>query len=208
MSRSAREDETYTEYVTAKVPWLRRIAFLLCQDWHRADDLVQTSIAKLYLNWDRGCRLQSLDGYARAIVVNTFLAEQRSPWWKRVALYREHEQVSVIADLSRTDSDAAIDLRRALALLPARQRAAIVLRYYCELSIEESAAALDCSPGNIKSQTSRGLATLRRVLGEEYVSHRTSALGTTSKPAGHTPPENGSSLSGISAHARTDIICR
>ncbi|MBR7835059.1 SigE family RNA polymerase sigma factor [Actinospica durhamensis] len=208
MSRSTREDETYTEYVTAKVPWLRRIAFLLCQDWHRADDLVQSSIAKLYVNWDRACRLQSLDGYVRAIVVNTFLAEQRSPWWKRVVLYREHEQVSVVADRSRTDSDAAIDLRRALALLPARQRAAIVLRYYCELSIEESAEALACSPGNIKSQTSRGLAGLRRMLGEEYVANRTSTLGAITEPAGRTPPEDGSSLSEISAHVRTEIIRR
>ena len=168
MTRGKRDEDAYAQYVTAKLPWLRRIAYLLCQDWHRADDLVQTSIAKLYINWPKAAQVAHLDGYARAILVNTFLAEQRSHWWKRVVLYDDGHQDTQIAGRAGADSDAAIDVRRALALLPPRQRAIIVLRYYCELSIEETAAELGCSTGNVKSQSSRGLAGLRKLLGEDY----------------------------------------
>lgn len=79
MTEASRQVQ-FTEYAEARLPWLRRVAFLLCQDWHRADDLVQTSVTKLYLNWDRVDRTANPDGYVRTILVNTFLAEQRSPW--------------------------------------------------------------------------------------------------------------------------------
>jgi RNA polymerase sigma factor (sigma-70 family) len=148
MTRGKRDEDAYAQYVTAKLPWLRRIAYLLCQDWHRADDLVQTSIAKLYINWLKAAQVAHLDGYVRAILINTFLAEQRTHWWKRVVLYHDGDQDTKIVGRAGADSDAAIDLRRALALLPPRQRAIVVLRYYCELSIEETAAELGCSTGN------------------------------------------------------------
>jgi RNA polymerase sigma factor (sigma-70 family) len=63
-----------------------------------------------------------------------------------------------------TEADTSVDLRTALAAVPPRQRAAIVLRYYCDLSVEETATVLRCSPGTVKSQTARGLAALRRLL--------------------------------------------
>jgi RNA polymerase sigma-70 factor (sigma-E family) len=144
------------------VPWLRRVAYLLCQDWHRADDLVQTAITKLYVHWRRVSKLENLDAYVRAVLVNTYLAEQRTTWWRRVVPIqspRERDAAAVTADL-----DVALDLAAALAALPARQRAAVVLRHYCDLSVEEAADVLQCSPGTVKSQTSRGLATLRAAL--------------------------------------------
>jgi len=159
MAENGRDAE-FTEYVTAAGPWLRKVAYLLCQDWHRADDLVQTSITRLYVHWNRASRVENLDGYARAILVNAFLAEQRSPWWKRVAVQRDPIE-SAVFDF---DVDASLDLRDALASLPPRQRTTLVLRYFCDLSIEQTASALDCSPGTVKSQTSRGLDTLRRVM--------------------------------------------
>jgi RNA polymerase sigma-70 factor (sigma-E family) len=157
-------DEAYTAYVSAKVPWLRRVAYLLCEDWHRADDLVQTAITKLYVNWRRAARVENLDGYVRTILVNTYLAEQRTSWWRRVVPIQHFDEQAQVAAAEAVDTDAALDTVAALATLPPRQRAAIVLRHYCDLSVEETAEMLGCSTGTIKSQTARGLATLRATL--------------------------------------------
>lgn len=156
MRRSAR-DEQYTSYVTDRLPWLQRVAYLLCQDWDRADDLVQTALTRLYVNWHRAASVENLDGYARTVLVRVFLAEQRTAWWKRVSTGRRPPEPSEVS----ADLDLGLDLRDALRALPARQRAAVVLRYYCDLSIEQTADALNCSTGTVKSQTSRGLAALR-----------------------------------------------
>ncbi|WP_031077051.1 SigE family RNA polymerase sigma factor [Streptomyces sp. NRRL WC-3742] len=153
--------EEFTEYVASRSGWLRRVAYLLCGDWHRADDLVQETITKLYVNWSRASRVENLDGYTRRILVNTFLAEQRSPWWRRTIRSATDPDAAVARDV---DLDAALDLRRALAALPPRQRAAVVLRYYCDLTIEQAAEALGCSSGNVKSQSSRALDALRGTL--------------------------------------------
>jgi RNA polymerase sigma-70 factor (sigma-E family) len=159
---TAADDDAYTEYVSAKMQWLRGVAFLLCQDWHRADDLGQATITKLYVHWRRASQMANIDGYVRTILVNTFLSEQRSPWWKRVAPQLEDPQSPVRA----TDVEGVLDLREALKTLPPRQRATVVLRYYDELSVQETAEVLGCSEGNVKSQTSRALDSLRRVLSD------------------------------------------
>ena len=155
-------DAAYVEYVTARALWFRRVAFLLCGDLDRADDLVQTSVTKLYADWGRIRNVENLDGYARTIIVNTFLSEQRSPWWKRVTL--GHEATPEEPETAPADLDLSLDLDEALAAVPPRQRAVLVLRFYCDLSVREAAAVLGCSTGNIKSQTSRGLNTLRNQL--------------------------------------------
>jgi RNA polymerase sigma factor (sigma-70 family) len=148
----------FTDYVGARQAWLRRIAYLLCQDWHRADDLVQTSLTKLYFNWRRIDETANPDAYARKVLVNTFLTEQRSPWWKRVVLHREADGADQGAferaggRQAGPDLEGAVDLRRALPLLPPKQRAVIVLRYYCELSIAEAAGALGCSTGTLNAR--------------------------------------------------------
>ncbi|HTJ70622.1 MAG TPA: SigE family RNA polymerase sigma factor [Actinospica sp.] len=157
-----RRDAAFTEYVAAKGPWLRKVAYLLCQDWHRADDLVQNSIIKLYVQWPQAERIGNLDGYARRVVVNTFLAEQRSSWWRRVVLHEP--EYAGHADAGIAHVETSLDLADALGALPARQRATVVLRYFCDLSVEETATALSCSAGTVKSQTARGLDALRRVL--------------------------------------------
>lgn len=149
------DDDGYTEYVTAKAPWLRKVAFLLCQDWHRADDLTQTTIIKLHAHWRRVRRTGNLDGYARTILVNAFISEQRSHWWKRVTLFAgpaagaEPEPAEQLAAGLERDLDLGLDLETALAAIPPRQRAVIVLRYYCDLSVEETASALRCSAGTL-----------------------------------------------------------
>lgn len=160
-------DAEFTEYVTARQAWLRRVAYLLCGDWHRADDLVQSAITKLYAHWHRAGRADNVDGYARRTLVNTYLAEQRTGWAKWTILHRfgggsfpdPEPDPAAISDL-----DLGLDLKAALYRLPPRQRATVVLRFYCDLSIEQTAHAMGCSAGNVKSQSSRGLATLRNLL--------------------------------------------
>jgi RNA polymerase sigma-70 factor (sigma-E family) len=160
MAADPARDAEFTEYVTAKALWLRKVAFLLCGDWHSADDLVQAAITKLYTNWHRASRAHNIDGYARTTLVNTFLADQRSSWTRWVVLHDVHDNPAV----QQGDIDAALDLRVALASLPPRQRATVVLRYFCDLSVDEVAQTMGCSPGNVKSQTARGIDTLRRLL--------------------------------------------
>jgi RNA polymerase sigma-70 factor (sigma-E family) len=158
----ADHDSSFTQYAESALPRLRPVAHLPCRDWHRADDLVQTSAVELYVHCDKASQIGNVDGYLRTILVNTFIEEQRTTWWKRISLH--HEQAP---DPAAPEQDLAgrLDLREALAGIPARQRATLVLRYYCELSVEETAQTLGCSVGTVKSQTSRGLGNLRRAIG-------------------------------------------
>ncbi|WP_410574067.1 SigE family RNA polymerase sigma factor [Amycolatopsis sp. cmx-4-61] len=155
-------DAGFTEYVTTRAGWLRKVAYLLCGDWHRADDLVQSAITRLYTNWPRASRADNVDGYVRRTLVNTFLAEQRTSWWRRVDL-RENDQDP---PTPRADLESALDLRSALKRLPARQRATVVLRYFCDLPVAETARALGCSEGTVKSQTAKAVEALRELLRE------------------------------------------
>jgi RNA polymerase sigma-70 factor (sigma-E family) len=158
------QDAHFAEYVSLRGAWLRKLGYLLSGDWHQADDLAQATITKLYARWHR-LDVHNLDAYVRTTLVNTFLAERRSPW-RRVLLRGEPEQIA-----PQSDVEAILDLRQALAMLPARQRATVVLRYYCDLTVEQTAVALNCSEGTVKSQTARGLDTLRVTL----ASHRPAA---------------------------------
>jgi RNA polymerase sigma-70 factor (sigma-E family) len=159
----AGRDEEFTAYVTARMAWLRRVAYLLCQDWHRADDLVQSAITRLYVHWRRASAADNVDGYARTVLVRVFLAEQRGGWRQRVRVVERTPDVAA----EPADHAGGVDLRAALAALPPRQRAAVVLRFYCDLSVEQTAGVLGCSAGTVKSQTARGLDALRRALEPE-----------------------------------------
>lgn len=154
-------DAEYTEYVQSRQQWLRRVAYLLCQDWQGADDLVQSAITRLYTHWGRARDAARIDAYARAILVRCFLSERRSAWSRRVTLLNEHFDAPGRA----VDHDTYLDVQAALAALPPRQRATLVLRFYCDLPVEETARELGCSVGTVKSQTSKGLEALRRALG-------------------------------------------
>lgn len=156
---SSRDDE-YTEYVAARMTSLRRVAYLLCQDWNRADDLVQATITQLYVHWARARAADHIDAYARTILVREFLTERRSAWARRVNLDGRVPEMPNHAP----DHDAALDLRAALAKVPPRQRATLVLRFYCDLNVGQAARVLGCSAGTVKSQTSKGLGALRQAL--------------------------------------------
>ena len=156
-----RHDDEFAEYVAARMLALHRLAVLLCQDGHRADDLVQAAVTKLYMHWAKAKAASDIDAYARTIVVREFLSERRTGWARRVTLSGQ------VPDRPSAghDSDAAIDMQAALAALPPRQHATLVLRFYCDLNVEQAALALGCSAGTVKSQTAKALASLRRSLG-------------------------------------------
>ena len=197
-------DAAYTEYVTAKTPWLRWVAFLLCQDWHRADDLLQTTAAKLYATWPRASRVENLDGYTRKILINTFLAEQRSLWWKRVLVHGDGETPD--APVAQPDVDAALDLRAALLTLTAKQRTVLVLRYYDDLSVAETADTLRCSTGNVKKQTSVALAALRKALGVAASAEPDDSADSADSAEPADPDDRASSARRRSAYACLDPV--
>jgi DNA-directed RNA polymerase specialized sigma24 family protein len=139
---SASRDAEFTEYASARLPVLRRLAMVLCHDWQRADDLVQAAITKLYLHWDKARAADHVDAYAKAVLVREFVHEQRSGRVKRVSL------TGGMADrpAGGVDHDAVLDLRGAVAALPPRQRATLVLRFYCDLNVALAAGSGEFRP--------------------------------------------------------------
>jgi RNA polymerase sigma-70 factor (sigma-E family) len=151
------EDE-FVGFVLGSQVRLRRIAYLVCGDWHRAEDIVQTALAKMYVHWTRIRRDDGPDRYVRRAVVNAAIDERRRPW------RREH----AVADLP--ESPAVIELPtdtmvvQALMSLPSRQRAVVVLRYVEDLDVAQTALILGISNGTVKSQAAKGLDALRKRL--------------------------------------------
>jgi RNA polymerase sigma-70 factor (sigma-E family) len=159
--RDASEEE-YVEYVTARIPALRRLAYLLAGDEHRADDLVQQTITRLYVKWSRAKAADNLDAYVRTMLVRTYVDERRLGW-ARVRLFRDAPEPPPYQNDGIEDRQV---VRAALRQVPRRQQAVLVLRFFYDLSVDDVAEMLGCSTGTVKSQTARGLATLRRLLGE------------------------------------------
>ena len=182
---TSQRDADYTEYVEFRLPALRRLALLLCQDRHRADDLVQQAVIRVYMRWAKASAASNTDAYVDAILVREFLHERRSVWARRVSVTDELPEAPVLT----ADRDGLMDLQAAVAALPRRQRAVLVLRYYCDLSIDQTATALGCSPGTVKSQTAKALATLRSRLGSgaAITTARTQASALVRRRAGKGP---------------------
>lgn len=138
--------------------WVR-IAYLMCGDWAHAEDLVQTALLRLYLKWPR-INLDGVDAYARRTILRLVIDESRRP----------HRRREIPGDLpefaaATGDPDTGMDVRAALLLVPTRQRAVLILRYFNQLSVAETAEVMRVTQGTVKSQTSRGLQTMRHILG-------------------------------------------
>lgn len=166
--------EGYREFVLARGAALSRAAYLLTGDRSAAEELTQAALVKAALRWRRVVAAGNPEAYVRRILVNEHIS-----WWRRFGRrelacgYQEREKPG----LDPADAAAQrLDLAAALARLPKRQRAVIVLRFYEDLTEAETAAAMGCSVGTVKSQASAGLAKLRRLL-----SH--SDLGVPHAPA-------------------------
>ena len=152
------DDPGFRDYVTARSRSLLRTAYLLTGNRADAEDLVQAALAKTYLAWDRIEDRSALDGYVRRAMVNTHIS-----WWRRRRL--EEYPTDEIPDQAVADqtgtSDLADTLRRAVDRLPQRMRAAVVLRYFEDMTEAEVADALGVSLGTVKSTVSRAVAKLR-----------------------------------------------
>ncbi|HEV2373530.1 MAG TPA: SigE family RNA polymerase sigma factor [Streptosporangiaceae bacterium] len=152
------DERGFREYVTARSGSLLRMAYLLTRNQADAEDLVQAALAKTFLAWDRIEDRRALDGYVRRAMVNTHIS-----WWRRRRV--EEYPTDVIPDQAVADhtgrSELQDALRRALDRLPSRMRAAVVLRYYEDMSEAEIAEILGISQGTVKSAVSRGVAKLR-----------------------------------------------
>ncbi len=160
------EEAEFAVYVTERRDRVRRTAYLLCGDWHRADDLTQLAFVKLYGAWDRVRDKGALDAYVRTSLVRSVVDESRRPW-RREQFVDEVPEVgsgrTADVDLSAVIADRAV-MREALEQVPPGQRAVLVLRYYEGASVAEAAAILDCAEGTVKSQTARGLVALKAAL--------------------------------------------
>lgn len=156
-------DDEFREYVLARRASLVRTATLLTAgDAHLAEDLVQATLSRLYVAWPRFRKMTNPEGYVRRALVNALVDETRRPWRRE----RSHAELPEPAVPAEPVSPGRVEaLNEALAALPPRMRAALVLRYFHDLSVEDTADALGCSQGTVKSQTARGIDRLRVVLG-------------------------------------------
>ena len=149
-------DQEFAEFFSAHFDGARRIAYAMCGSWSDAEEIAQAAFVKLYARWSK-IRIETVDAYLRTIVTRVFLDTKR----------RGRAREQVVADLPDTiappDAGPAerMALRSALMAVPPGQRAVLVLRFVADLSVEQVAETLGCSTGTVKSQTARGLATLR-----------------------------------------------
>ncbi|GAB1513652.1 RNA polymerase sigma factor [Actinophytocola sp. KF-1] len=158
------DQESFRDFAVLHAASLRRSAFLFCGDWHLAEDLMQATLIKVYRSWARVQKHDSLANYGRTVLLRTWLDEKRRPW------RRSEHSAADVPESPDPSADPAASAHRswvrdvvhqALLRLPPRQRAAVVLRYFDDLSVAETAAVMGCSHGTVKSQTARGLETLR-----------------------------------------------
>lgn len=159
--RTEERDAAYTEFVRARRTHLRRIAYATCGDWHRADDLVQTALVKLYVAWPRVQRAGAEEAYARTIIMRSNIDESRRPWRRERPGLDGTPAPTAREPLPVEERSALFE---ALQRLPQMQRKAVLLRHWLGLSVAETAAELRISEGTVKSHTSRAIAALQATL--------------------------------------------
>ncbi|MBM7774037.1 RNA polymerase sigma-70 factor (sigma-E family) [Actinokineospora baliensis] len=144
----------------------RRIAFLVCGDWRSAEDVVQVALLRLYRHWHR-IESAGLDAYARRVIVRLAVDEASHRRRRGEVLDGVPERpVDAVA------TEEVLAVRSALREIPPRQRAVLVLRFYGDLSVAETATTLGISAGTVKSQCARGLSALRALLSEPAAEQR------------------------------------
>lgn len=157
-------DETdFIAYAESARGRLRQVAYLICGDWDRAEDAVQEALARLYVRWSRIDRSLGLRTYTHRTVVSAVLDGAKRPW-RRERVSPQPVDETVPASPSGPSVEDRMVIVEALATLPVRQRTCVVLRYFEDLTVRETAQSLRISDGTVKSQTARGLDTLREAL--------------------------------------------
>ncbi len=166
-------EEQFREFVRTRAAPLHRAAFLLCGDWHLADDLVQEALAKTFRHWRRVQLADSPDAYVRRILVNEVNRHFRRNR-RTVPLADVHGGGHDPADPSQPDASSGLARRElllsALLALPERQRATVVLRYLEGMTEADTAATLGCSEGTVKSQAFRALNALSHLISRQELS--------------------------------------
>jgi RNA polymerase sigma-70 factor (sigma-E family) len=153
-----RDEAGFRAFVEANGATLLHAARLLTGDHHRGEDLVQTALTKVYLKWGR---IDAPLPYARRALVNAHIDQTRRRWWGERPTETLPEPADRGAPSDEAASESRDELRRILAGLAPKERAVVVLRYYCDLSEQETAATLGLPLGTVKSTCSRALARLR-----------------------------------------------
>jgi RNA polymerase sigma-70 factor (sigma-E family) len=151
--------EDFVEFAAAAVPRLRWTAFLLCGDWHMAEDLAQTTLTKMFVHWRRIKRQDAVFSYASRTLVNTYIASRRGRKSGEIVTDAVPEQM-----LMPDSPETRMVVMSALATLAPRARAVVVLRFWADMSVQQVAEALGCSEGTVKSQTARALDKMRPIL--------------------------------------------
>jgi len=153
-----RELDGFDAFVLARRRPLLRMAWLLTGDWHLAEDLVQTALLRCYPRWPRISR-DNPDAYVRRAIVRV-----HASWWRRrwrsetpTAVLPDHAGISDGLD----ETDLRCSVAEVLATLPLRQRTTVVLRYFADMTEAQTAEAMGCTVGTVKSQNVKALARLR-----------------------------------------------
>jgi RNA polymerase sigma-70 factor (sigma-E family) len=152
----------FSAFVAATRPSLRRTALFLTGEHYAADDLVQETLIAVYRRWDQLDAQSAASGYARHAMVRIFISDRRHAHWRRESLRAPSDLPDRPAEATTRDPDPL--LNRVLAAVPPRQRATLVLRYYYDRSVTDTAMMLGCTPATVRSQTTRALRTARKVL--------------------------------------------
>jgi RNA polymerase sigma-70 factor (sigma-E family) len=165
-NQQAARDEEFTAFVAAAAPRLRRVAYLMCGDWHLAQDLTQTTLARMYASWGRIWRNANLEAYSRRVLMNVVFDQRKRRSNAEVVLAELPEPVRPPAE---TVTELHVTLLAALATLTPRDQAIVVLRYWEDHSVQTVAGILNLSATMVTTRSARALSKLRALLGEEFV---------------------------------------
>ena len=162
--KKQRGDEEFVELATARGAHLLRTAYLLTGDWHLAQDLVQEALGKMFVAWRGNGAIDNPAGYVQTVLVRTYVSHRR----RRSTGELPHADVPESA-ARELDLALRMTLMESLARLEPRDRAVLVLRYWEDRSVEQTAEALGLSPAAVRNRSSRALARLRDLLGPRFV---------------------------------------
>lgn len=154
-------DEDFAEFVRARWGSLYRLAYLLAASPTGAEDLLQTTLERAYVNWSRIGKMEYAEAYVRRMLANALVSSRRRAWHGEQPYEELPETLGDSAEMPVLDRHLIWPL---VCALPARQRAVIVLRYYEDLAEAQIAEVLGCAPGTVKSQSSAAIGALRRAL--------------------------------------------
>jgi RNA polymerase sigma-70 factor (sigma-E family) len=167
MDVTDRARREFPEFVAARGPALQRAAYLMVGDVALAQDLVQEALTKTYVAWPRLRDVANAEAYTRRAITTTAIS-----WFRRKGWNAEHSTDRPPEGASADHADGvatSATLWDALQALPPRQRVAVVLRFYDDLTELQTAAAMGCAVGTVKSQVSAALTKLRAQLGDDLL---------------------------------------